>query len=274
MNKNPTQRFWEIDALRGVAIVMMVLVHLRYDLVYYGGYRTPLLVSAGWVNFARATASIFMFLVGVSLTLSFARATKVEPGDRQLFAKYLKRGLTVFGWGMVITVVTWVLLREGAVYFGILHFIGLSIILAYPFLRLRLPNLLIGLILIALYPFLRLRLPNLLIGLILVALGAYLNGRTFTFPWLMWLGLVPERLTSVDYYPLIPWFGVVLLGVFFGNLLYPGHARRFPFPNWSGVLPIRWLAFLGQHSLMIYVVHQPIIMAMLSLSGVINPGFM
>ena len=254
MNKNPTQRFWEIDALRGVAIVMMVLVHLRYDLVYYGGYRTPLLVSAGWVNFARVTASMFMFLVGVSLTLSFARATKGEPGDRQLFAKYLKRGLTVFGWGMVITVVTWVLLREGAVYFGILHFIGLSIILAYPFLRLRLPNL--------------------LIGLILIALGMCLNGRTFTFPWLMWLGLAPERLYSVDYYPLIPWFGVVLLGVFFGNLLYPGHARRFPFPNWSGVLPIRWLAFLGQHSLMIYMVHQPIIMAMLSLSGVINPGFM
>ncbi len=90
----------------------------------------------------------------------------------------------------------------------------------------------------------------------------------------MWLGLAPERLTSVDYYPLIPWFGVVLMGVFLGNLLYPGHARRFLFPNWSAVLPIRWLAFLGQHSLMIYLVHQPIIMAMLSLSGVINPGFM
>lgn len=254
MNKNPTQRFWEIDALRGVAIVMMVLVHLRYDLVYYGGYRTPLLVSAGWVNFARATASIFMFLVGVSLTLSFARATKVEPGDRQLFAKYLKRGLTVFGWGMVITVVTWVLLREGAVYFGILHFIGLSIILAYPFLRLRLPNL--------------------LIGLILIALGTYLNGRTFTFPWLMWLGLVPERLTSVDYYPLIPWFGVVLIGVFLGNSFYPDLARKFKLPEWSGYLPIRLLSFLGRHSLLIYLVHQPIVVALLYLLDIINLGFL
>jgi uncharacterized membrane protein len=253
MSTKPTRRFWEIDSLRGVAIIMMVLVHLRYDLVYYGGYRVPLLMSRFWVGFARATAIIFIFLVGVSLTLSFARVSRGKRDDRRLFGKYVKRGLTVFGWGMVITVVTWVLLREGAVYFGILHFIGVSIILAYPFLRLRLPNL--------------------LIGVVLVALGIYLSGQTFTFSWLLWLGLAPEHLPSVDYFPLIPWFGVVLLGVFLGNTLYPDHTRRFRLPDWSGVLPIRWLSFLGQHSLTIYLVHQPIIVAMLLLSGVISSGF-
>jgi len=250
MNKKPTGRLWEIDALRGVAIVMMVLVHLRYDLVYYGGRRAPILVAGFWPNFARATASIFMFVAGLSLTLSYARSSRGEGSGQRLFAKYLKRGLKVFGLGLVITVVTWVLLREGAVYFGILHFFGVSIILAYPFLRYRWPNL--------------------LIGLVLFAIGMVLSKRTFPFSWLMWLGFVPERLTAVDYYPLLPWFGVVLWGVFVGNVLYEGHVRGFPLPDLSGLLPTRWLAFLGRHSLLIYLVHQPLLVALLTLSGVIS----
>jgi len=253
MNSKANQRIWEVDGLRGVAIVMMVLVHLRYDLVYYGGYRAALLVAPFWPNFARTTASIFMFLVGVSLTLSYARARDRDQGGRPLFLKYLKRGLVVFGWGMVITLVTWLLLREGAVYFGILHFIGVSIILAYPFLRLRFPSL--------------------LVGIALIVIGAFLSRQTFGFSWLLWLGFVPERLASVDYYPLLPWFGVVLIGVFAGQTLYPGHSRRFALPDWSRVLPIRWLEFLGRHSLLIYLVHQPLIIVVLSLAGIIDLGF-
>jgi len=252
MNKDARTRFWEVDTLRGLAIIMMVLVHLRYDLVYYGGHAGPILLAYGfWRDFARATATIFISLVGVSLTLSLARVEKREKGQR--FSRYLKRGLTIFGWGMVITVVTWVLLREGAVYFGILHLIGVSIILAYPFLRLRWPNL--------------------LIGLALIAVGAYLSQRTYSFPWLMWLGFTPKHLGSVDYYPLLPNFGIVLIGVFVGNLLYPGHQRSFPWPDWSRFFLFRGLSFLGRHSLLVYLIHQPIIIVLLSLPGIINLGF-
>jgi len=252
MSKDARARFWEIDTLRGLAIIMMVLVHLRYDLVHYGGHGGPLLLAYGfWRDFARATASIFLFLVGVSLTISLARIEKGRKGPH--FSKYLKRGLTIFGWGMGITVVTWVLLREGAVWFGILHCIGVSIILAYPFLRLRWPNL--------------------IIGLVLIAVGALLSQRTYSFPWLMWLGFIPERLGSVDYYPLLPNFGIVLIGIFVGNLLYPGHARRVPLPDGSRSLAVRALSFMGRHSLLIYLIHQPIFIALLSLAGVIDLGF-
>ena len=253
MSEHTSKRFWEVDTLRGVAIIMMVLVHLRYDLVYYGGYRAALLVAPFWPNFARTTASIFMFLVGVSLTLSYSRAKGDSQGHSPLFPKYLKRGLIVFGWGMVITLVTWLLLREGAVFFGILHFIGVSIILAYPFLRLRFPSL--------------------LAGVVLIVIGGYLSRQTFAFSWLLWLGFVPERLAGVDYYPLLPWFGVVLIGVFAGQMLYCGSTRRIALPDWSRVLPIRWLGFMGRHSLLIYLVHQPLIIAVLSLAGIINLGF-
>lgn len=254
MSEHTHKRFWEVDSLRGVAIIMMVLVHLRYDLVIYGGHGGPFLLAYGfWRDFARTTASIFLFLVGVSLTLSLARAQKTAGPERRLFPKYLKRGLTIFGWGMGITVVTWVLLREGAVWFGILHCIGASIILAYPFLRWRWPNL--------------------FIGLALVAVGVVLSQRTYNFPWLMWLGFIPQRLGSVDYYPLLPNFGIVLIGIFAGNLLYAGFERRFPWPEASHLAPLSVLSFLGRHSLAIYLIHQPIIITLLSLTGIINPGF-
>jgi uncharacterized membrane protein len=70
-----------------------------------------------------------------------------------------------------------------------------------------------------------------------------------------------------DYYPVLPWFGVALLGVWAGHLLYPGGRRRFPLParaaQASGVFPLRQLAFLGRHSLLFYLVHQPVIMGIL-----------
>ena len=132
MNEHCKERFWEIDFLRGLAIIMMILFHLLYDLDYFGNY--TLNVHAGfWLYFARATATIFLLLVGISLTLSFSRATKIKKAGNTLYLKYLKRGLKIVSWGFVITLTTWIFLREGFVVFGILHLIGISIILAYPF---------------------------------------------------------------------------------------------------------------------------------------------
>ena len=71
------------------------------------------------------------------------------------------------------------------------------------------------------YPFLRYRWPNLVLGVVLIGLGKYLQSQTFDLPWLVWLGFEPANHVYLDYFPLIKWFGVVLLGIFAGNLLYP-----------------------------------------------------
>src|ERR671910_3542262 len=92
------QRFWEVDAARGVAIVMMVVYHLTYDLDTFGGYGIES-TSGFWARFADATASAFLFLVGVSLAISYARASAGHPG-RSLFGKYLLRGIRIFAYGM------------------------------------------------------------------------------------------------------------------------------------------------------------------------------
>jgi uncharacterized membrane protein len=71
----------------------------------------------------------------------------------------------------------------------------------------------------------------------------------------------------VDYYPVLPWFGLSLLGIFTGYTLYPQGVRRFSLPNLAALLPVRGLRFLGRHSLLIYVIHQPILIGLLFALG-------
>ena len=249
MDRNLQQRFWEIDFLRGIAIIMMVLYHLLYNLHYFAQYNVNV-YSGFWMYFARTTATIFIFLVGVSLSVSFSRTKKIHKDRNKLFIKYLRRGLKIFSWGLIITLVTRIFLGKAFVIFGILHLIGISIILAYPFLKLRYWNL--------------------LIGLICIFLGAYLRGFAFDFYWLSWLGFKPAQFYSVDYFPLLPWFGVVLIGIFFGNLFYSDYSRRFQLVDLSFFSGIKVFCFLGKHSLLIYLLHQPLIIAVLYLFGMVN----
>jgi uncharacterized membrane protein len=72
----------------------------------------------------------------------------------------------------------------------------------------------------------------------------------------------------VDWYPVFPWFGAALLGVFVGFTLWPGGRRRFDLPDLSQTAPVRGLAFLGRHSLLIYLVHQPVLLGLLIVTGI------
>jgi uncharacterized membrane protein len=218
---------------------------------YFGA--SDFTVRAGfWFYFARATATIFLLLVGISLTLSYSRATRSvkNPEQKLLYRKYLTRGMKIFSWGLVITVVTRILLWDGFIVWGILHLIGISIILAYPVLKLKYGNLVLG-------------------G-VFIALGMLLKFVTVDMPWLLWLG--PHEFYSLDYFPILPWFGVVLIGVFPGNSLYPNYTRGFKFWDLSDLTPMRVLTFLGRHSLFIYLIHQPVLIAALYLLGVVDIG--
>ena len=82
------------------------------------------------------------------------------------------------------------------------------------------------------------------------------------FPWLLWLGFVPAGDQAVDYFPLIPWFGLVLIGLFLGRVLYADNRRRLPLPDLSRLLPIKALQWLGQRSLPIYLLHQIVLYAL------------
>jgi uncharacterized membrane protein len=84
------------------------------------------------------------------------------------------------------------------------------------------------------------------------------------------IGVTPTYYPAIDYFPLIPWFGVVLLGIWFGNWFYMDNTRRVQLPDWGDVFPITTLEFLGRHALIIYLIHQPIILAVLFILGIVR----
>ena len=77
------------------------------------------------------------------------------------------------------------------------------------------------------------------------------------------LGIHPASFWSVDYEPLFPWMGCVLIGMGLGEYLYHDGLRQFVVPDIPGII-VQPLAFLGRHSLLIYLIHQPIIILLLA----------
>ncbi len=229
-------------------MVAVILYHLMYDLDVLGGY--PIESTSGfWGAFADASAFAFVFLAGLSLSLSSSRAGRSRR-DRGALVEYLSRGTRIFSYGMLVSLMLWIL-DLGVVIFGILHLVGASIVLAYPFLRLRWSN---G-----------------LLSLLVLALGAYLQaeGAALSGPFgilLAPLGIEPEGLYMPDYRPLLPWFGVVLLGLFFGNAVY---GRRDADAAHASLLYAAPLAFFGRHTLLVYLIHQPVLLAVLWVFGAI-----
>ncbi|NMB77839.1 MAG: DUF1624 domain-containing protein [Methanomicrobiales archaeon] len=232
-------RLWEIDFLRGIAILMMIVYHTIFDLAFF----SLVLVAATtgfWRYFAYATASLFLCIAGVSLVVSHDRAAAAMSGVA-LTKKFLLRGAGIFALGLLVTAATWVYLGEGFVIFGILHLIGVSVILSVFFFRFGKWNILAGLACIP-------------VGFVI----STISGPAFLLP----LGIMPAGFHSVDYTPLFPWFGIVLIGMGIGSVLYSGGTRHFSLPP----LPDRFITsigFLGRHSLVIYLVHQPVIILLL-----------
>lgn len=233
-------RYQEIDMVRGIAILMMVLFHTVFDLSFFRIFSFDI-SSLFWRYFAFSTASLFLLIVGISLTLSHTRAASLISGYR-LALKFVYRGAGIFLLGLLVTFGTWLYLGEGFIVFGILHLIGVSIILSPLFFRLKRFNL--------------------VLGFFFIITGFFLS--TVTGPaWLLPLGIHPPSFYSVDYEPLFPWTGVVLIGMGLGECLYPEGRRHFSLPR-IPVFFIQPLAFIGRHSLIIYLIHQPIILLLLA----------
>lgn len=237
------KRFYELDLLRGAAILFMIVFHALHTLNFFGSYNF-VLHRGSLFYFARAAASTFIILAGISLTISCSRK------GAGAFKKSLKRGAAIFSWGLLITLITWFALDRGFVVFGILHFIGLSIMLAFPFLSLVRVNL--------------------LLGITIVLLGILIPQYTLETPWLVWLGFRPPGFYSIDYFPLFPWFGVFLMGIYLGNTFYPKARREFSLPEIPESLPLKYLSLIGRNSLLIYLLHQPVLIIVLFLSGFIG----
>ena len=231
-----SQRWDVIDVARGLAILAMVLYHFSWDLSFLKLIQTNILQIPAWRWFARGIAGSFLRLVGVGLALAHAQGFR-RPA-------FLRRLLKVGGAALAVTLVTFFAFPESYIFFGILHCIAASSVLALPFLRLSPALSIIG-------------------AVICFAAPWILTGPAFDQPWLDWLGLGSTDPVTNDYVPIFPWFGFVLIGLAAGKLLLPlketmGLARWRAEDGFS-----RGLVWAGRKSLPIYLTHQIVLLAIL-----------
>lgn len=238
MQNAPRLRYPEIDLLRSLAILGMVVYHTGYDLYAFYGWDINLF-DGPWRLLQKSVAILFLVLVGVSFRISWERTPGVFLHK---YRKYGKRGLLLLLCGLLITTVTYFIEPHTYVRFGILHVIGVSVLLL-PF-------------------FSPLKEGNTLMGIVCLIIGSALPHLSTETSLFLPLGLMPPGFSSVDYYPLLPWFGLILIGDAIGHLLYI-RLKRTPLKPKTYHLQI--LSWPGRHSLAIYLLHQPMLLIILGL---------
>ena len=234
-------RIWEIDFLRGLAIILMVGYHLLYDLGDFAGIKTFMgfstdLSSLAWLVAQNFFAGLFVILSGISSTFS-----------RNNFHRFVKFGVVA----LLITAVTCLFDSSSAIFFGIIHCLAVSVLIYAQKKQKRRPATRAiwgGLILLA--------------GFFMPALRKVLAVKT---NWFIPLGLFSPSFSSIDYFPLIPWFGIFLIGTALGEWLYAQKKSLLRRP-----LPDTFINWCGRHSLLIYLIHQPLIIGVLYLLGYVG----
>ncbi len=238
----PPKRLQLIDAARGAAVAAMVVYHLSWDLRYFGFIAADVEGGLGWRIFARTIAGTFLFIVGVSLVLASRRGID--------WRRFFRRLAVVAAGAAAITVATWFTFRDTFVFFGILHNIAVASVLGLAFLRVPIAVTIAA----ALFSFFA---------------PALLTGPPFNHWALVWLGFSDLPLRSNDFVPIFPWFGVVLAGIVAARL-WPlfGLDRR---PRWQAKHIPPALLWVGRHSLVIYLLHQPVLFGLVDLAARIHP---
>lgn len=230
MNSVKPGRSLALDAVRGLFVVLMAIYHAFYIAVMFGMSGIDLYAGWWWL-FPRGIAAGFIFLSGWSLE------AKRERGGR--FGDYARRALRLALPAACVSAVSAVMFGRSWVFFGILHLLALSALVSWPFLG-------------------RPRLA-LVSGILAMAAGLMLGRYRWDWPWLAWLGFRPSHLYPADYLPLLPWFAWCLFGMAAKRLSVPlikHPARRLPSGSFLS-MPIGALAFLGRHSLSVYLSHLP-----------------
>ena len=230
--REPLTRIRAIDALRGAAICMMIVYHAAFDLNWFHIISADFNHDRFWLSFRDLIVSSFLLLVGVSLVL--ASRAGISP------KRFWNRIALVGACAILVTVGSYVTFPKTFITFGILHCIVVSSILGWPLVR---------------FP-----RAALMVGVVVIVAGVAIGVPLFDRPWLNWVGLMTHKPATEDYVPLLPWFGVVLVGISIGWWLL--ERRIHDLRQISRASP-KWLTWLGRHSLLVYMIHQPIMMGLL-----------
>ncbi|MEG1869158.1 MAG: heparan-alpha-glucosaminide N-acetyltransferase [Clostridiales bacterium] len=240
-------RYNLLDAIRGFAILNMVIYHLFFDLVYIYGMKI-LWFQGGVGNlWQQGICWIFIFLAGMCWSLGH---------------HHLKRGGVILGCGLVITLVTILFMPDFMVVFGILSFLGIAILLMIPLSKIlsKIPAF-----------------PGFIsfFSLFIIALEFGIgtqNAEYFPPEQVSWgisavkslgmaiLGFPNENFFSADYFPIMPWLFLFIAGYYSWQILQKSESAMFMLHYGAP-----WLEWQGRHSLIIYLLHQPALLGILYL---------
>ncbi|SKA84903.1 Uncharacterized membrane protein [Caloramator quimbayensis] len=216
MGKN---RIIEIDFIRSLAIVLMVSYHIAYDLKEFAGINIPY-ESNAWFLVGKTSLILFIFVSGIS----------------SIFSKNTtKRGFKILFLGMIITAITYIIFPKDYIRFGVLHFLGICIIIA-PFLK-RINNYLLF-----------------ITAAFSLILGFYFDNIVSKTWILIPFGILYDGFSTLDYVPLFPYLSVYILGVLFAKKFYTEKKSLFNLD-----LDFRFISCISKNSLLIYIIHQPVI---------------
>lgn len=232
------QRLAALDLARGVGIVLMVVYHGFWDADYLALAPSWLFDGPFWKWFRFVILSIFLAIAGVSLAIAHGRGTRAR--------RFVRRLVIVAACAAAITGVSALIFPEQLIFFGVLHAIAVSSVLGLAFVRLP-----------WYWPALA--------GIAVVTLAEF-SLPAFDTPWLGWIGFMPEPPNSRDYVPLFPWAGIFFLGIAGGRVA--GFLGAYS-PRFAGA---RWLAAGGRNSLLVYMLHQPMLFAVLFAAAWLGAG--
>ena len=224
-----------LDLFRGGAVLLMLVYHFCFDLNYFGVISIRFQTDPFWLGLRSVIVGGFVLAVGASLALSTHNGLNPRRFLRRQIILGVSAGLVSLGTYLIFPL-TWVV-------FGVLHFIFVARILSLPFLRLHHLN------------------PA--FGVLFLLVGLTVQHPVFNHPWLHWLGMMTHKPFTEDYVPILPWFGVLLLGLYIGQSIHRHRPSMLQAPSslpGSGIL-----SWLGRHSLLIYLLHQPLFMGVLYL---------
>lgn len=236
-------RYTEIDVIRGLAVLGMVGFHAAFIAQFFFGI---ILYPGSFFWEAIPTlGNIFFILAGLSLYIGASQGKYPS-----LLPVIQKSGLLLVA-GLLITCTTYLADFGGKIYFGVLHCLGLSTLISFPLLHLPKHLILVS-------------------STLIIALGMYYRyiPHPCCTPSLCWLYpcFCPTLDPMLDYHPLIPSLGFMLIGTCLGQQYYPQGRRTVAQARLaSHVFSMRGLALIGRHSLLIYLLHAPIIYALLYL---------
>jgi len=226
-----TERVQSIDALRGLALVAMIVYHFAFDLRFFGVTRADFENDPFWLAARGTIVASFLALAGISAVLADRAGVDSRRSMRRIGVIALC--------ALAASAASYVVFPRTFIYFGILHCIALSLVIARPLVR----------------------QPRscAILGVAIIIAGLVFSHPAFDARATSWIGFTTTKPATQDFVPLFPWLGVLLLGVAAGNVLSTTQFRSLA-P--LGRAPAM-LRAMGRHSLAIYMAHQPVLMALL-----------